>query len=88
MLLRTSTTTAPWTVVEGNDKLWERVKSLDTVNELLEASLGPLPSPTPSSSKKSSQEEEEELNEPPLRGRLSPRGYQARGSLGQQKLLW
>jgi polyphosphate kinase 2 (PPK2 family) len=33
MLLKTSTATAPWTIVEGNDKWWARVKVLRTVAE-------------------------------------------------------
>jgi polyphosphate kinase 2 (PPK2 family) len=41
MLLKTSTASAPWTVVEGNDKLWERVKTLETINDLLESALTP-----------------------------------------------
>ncbi len=36
MLMKTSTAQAPWTVVEGNDKRWARVKSLETVVEALE----------------------------------------------------
>ena len=35
MLVRTSTADAPWTVIEGNDKYWARVKSLATLVELL-----------------------------------------------------
>jgi len=31
MLQRTSPPKAPWTVIEGNDKLWARIKTLDTV---------------------------------------------------------
>ena len=35
MLLKTSTVTAPWTVVEGNSKWYARVKVLETlVNKL------------------------------------------------------
>jgi polyphosphate kinase 2 (PPK2 family) len=56
MLLKTSTATARWTVVEGNDKLWERVKSLQTVNELLDSALDRAPDgpdqPSGKSSKK------------------------------------
>jgi polyphosphate kinase 2 (PPK2 family) len=33
MLLKTSTPRAPWTVVEGNDKLFARVKVLETVTK-------------------------------------------------------
>ena len=40
MLRKTSTLTAPWTIVEGNDKLWARVKTQETLVEALEASLG------------------------------------------------
>jgi hypothetical protein len=44
MLLRTSTISAPWTIVEGNDKLWARVKALRTLVELLSKELdyGPV----------------------------------------------
>ncbi len=34
MLLKTSTITAPWTIVEGNDKWWARVKTLRTLVEV------------------------------------------------------
>jgi polyphosphate kinase 2 (PPK2 family) len=38
MLLKTSTVTAPWTIVEGNDKWFARVKTLQTlINTLSEA---------------------------------------------------
>lgn len=39
MLVRTSTTYAPWIVVEGNDKYYARVKVLRTVVEALEAKI-------------------------------------------------
>ena len=39
MLLKTSTLTAPWTVVEGNDKWWARVKTLSTVVDTLSREL-------------------------------------------------
>ncbi len=39
MLLKTSTITAPWTIVEGNDKLWARVKTLTTIVETLSREL-------------------------------------------------
>ncbi len=35
MLLRTSTVTAPWTIVEGNDKNYARAKTLQTLTDLL-----------------------------------------------------
>jgi len=39
MLLKTSTVTAPWTIVEGNDKYWARVKVLATAVEALSKDL-------------------------------------------------
>ncbi len=47
MLLRTSTLTAPWTVVEGNDKWFARVKTLRTLVELLSRELDYQPSTPP-----------------------------------------
>jgi polyphosphate kinase 2 (PPK2 family) len=43
MLLRTSTRTAPWILIEGNDKYWARVKMLDTLTEALSKGLGYKP---------------------------------------------
>jgi len=40
MLRRTSTTNAPWTILEANDKLHARIKALKTVAAALEAGLG------------------------------------------------
>ncbi len=40
MLVKTSTRTAPWTLVEGNDKYWARVKVLSTLVKVLEDELG------------------------------------------------
>jgi polyphosphate kinase 2 (PPK2 family) len=39
MLLKTSTLTAPWTIVEGNDKYYARVKSLKTLVDVLSHEL-------------------------------------------------
>jgi len=39
MLVRTSTSYAPWTVVESNDKRYARVKVLETLVKLLEENL-------------------------------------------------
>jgi polyphosphate kinase 2 (PPK2 family) len=39
MLLKTSTISAPWTVVEGNCKWWARVKTLRTLVEALSQAL-------------------------------------------------
>ncbi len=43
MLLKTSTRTAPWTLVEGNDKYHARVKVLATLVDLLSKELGYKP---------------------------------------------
>jgi polyphosphate kinase 2 (PPK2 family) len=39
MLDRTDTSYAPWTVVEADDKLYARVKVLETVNAAIERGL-------------------------------------------------
>lgn len=39
MLVRTSTTYAPWTIVEGNDKYYARIKVLETVVHAMEKRL-------------------------------------------------
>lgn len=39
MVNRTSTSTAPWTLIEANDKSFARVKILRTICERLEAAL-------------------------------------------------
>ena len=41
MLQKTSTVTAPWTIIEGNDKYWERVKTQQTVIDALAPALEP-----------------------------------------------
>jgi len=39
MLVRTSTTYAPWTIIEGNSKYFARVKVLETVVEAMEEKI-------------------------------------------------
>ncbi len=46
MVERTSTHDSPWTLVEGNCKLFARLKVLRTVAEALEGALGPEPKKT------------------------------------------
>ena len=41
MLVKTSTLYAPWTVIEGNDKPYARVKALEVTVRTLEQELGP-----------------------------------------------
>ena len=43
MLVRTSTKTAPWTLVEGNDKYWARAKVLARLVEILSEELNYQP---------------------------------------------
>jgi polyphosphate kinase 2 (PPK2 family) len=40
MVDRTSTEYAPWTLIEGNDKRFARLKILTTLCDRLEAALG------------------------------------------------
>lgn len=47
MLVRTSTLTAPWTVVEGNNKWFARVKTLRTLVETLSQALDYEPAEPP-----------------------------------------
>ncbi len=39
MLVKTSTTTAPWTLIEGNDKYWARAKILTKLVKILSAGM-------------------------------------------------
>jgi polyphosphate:AMP phosphotransferase len=40
VLQNTSTTYAPWTIVEANDKLWARIRTLRAIVEAIETGLG------------------------------------------------
>ncbi len=40
MLVKTSTATAPWTLIEGNDKYWARTKVLAKLVKILSTELG------------------------------------------------
>jgi polyphosphate kinase 2 (PPK2 family) len=40
MIMRTSTSYAPWVVVEGNSKLYARIKVLETVIKAIKERLG------------------------------------------------
>ncbi len=52
MLLKTSTRTAPWTIVEGNDKLYARIKTLQTLVETLTKELDYSAAGSPKKGKK------------------------------------
>jgi polyphosphate kinase 2 (PPK2 family) len=43
MLVKTSTATAPWTLVEGNDKYWARTRVLAKLVKVLSAEMGHQP---------------------------------------------
>jgi AMP-polyphosphate phosphotransferase len=43
MLVKTSTRTAPWNLIEGNDKYWARVKTLTRLVESLSKALNYVP---------------------------------------------
>jgi hypothetical protein len=47
MLLKTSTITAPWSIIEGNSKYYARAKALKTVVETLEHELEPFDETAP-----------------------------------------
>jgi polyphosphate kinase 2 (PPK2 family) len=59
MLLKTSTLTAPWTIVEGNCKWYARVKTLKTLVDLLTNELNYIP-PDPVSKAEPETEEKKE----------------------------
>jgi len=61
MLLRTSTATAPWTIVEGNDKWFARVKTLRTLVEVLSKELDYQPSAPQVASIQSQSKESDEM---------------------------
>lgn len=61
MLLRTSTATAPWTIVEGNDKWFARVKTLRTLVEVLSKELDYQPSEPQVASIQSQSKESDEM---------------------------
>jgi polyphosphate kinase 2 (PPK2 family) len=54
MVLKTSTVSAPWTLVEGNDKAWARVKVLKTLVDVLSRELSYKPQDPLDSKKKES----------------------------------
>jgi len=56
MILKTSTLTAPWTIVEGNCKWYARVKALRTLVEVLSEELDYVP-PDPMAQKEPEKEE-------------------------------
>ena len=64
MLLKTSTITAPWTIVEGNDKWYSRVKTLKTIVDVLSHELDYAP-PEPAVKTKKTAEKARQAGEKP-----------------------
>jgi polyphosphate kinase 2 (PPK2 family) len=66
MLVKTSTRTAPWCLVEGNDKYWARTRVLSRLVEILSAELGYEPAdPLKNRSKKSERKQKSGKKAPP-----------------------
>jgi polyphosphate kinase 2 (PPK2 family) len=63
MLLRTSTATAPWTIVEGNDKWYARVKALGTLVDVLSKELNYQPAEPPIKGAKSKKGKDDTASE-------------------------
>jgi len=72
MLLKTSTVTAPWTIIEGTDKSWARVKVLRTVVDTLSKELDFQPdvlSATPEKGPQKRQKKPEKAQSEPAKDR-------------------
>ncbi len=75
MLLRTNTVTAPWTIVESDDKRYARVKTLQTLVELLKRELNYEPEDLLRTSQAELQEQLYGLFEPPADGEPAPSSF-------------
>jgi AMP-polyphosphate phosphotransferase len=88
MLLKTSTLSAPWTIVEGNDKWWARVKILKTIVDDLSHELKTEPAILHANAengngkpaKKHGKEKKAEMAEP-----TTPAGGSGNGEKGAKK---
>ena len=76
MLLRTSTATAPWTIVEGNDKWYARVKALGTLVNGLSEELNHQPAEPPIKGTKSQKKEDttKKENKSKKKGKVKRKG--------------
>jgi AMP-polyphosphate phosphotransferase len=89
MLLKTSTVTAPWTIVEGTDKAWARVKVLKTVVDTLSKELDfqpdilvaapekGKPKPTKAKTEPAKAKAESPKDRPPASAAVSPSGSES-----------
>jgi polyphosphate kinase 2 (PPK2 family) len=81
MLLRTSTLTAPWTIVEGNDKWYARVKALRTLVEVLSKELGYQPLEPPVRGAQATKGEEDVAK----KGKKDKKGKKGKGKKKKKK---
>ena len=82
MLLKTSTLTAPWTIVEGNCKWYARIKALRTLVDLLTQELEYIP---PDPVAKATQEEEETKKGKKKKKSKKDKGDEKKPSKGRKK---
>ena len=75
MLVKTSTSTAPWWLVEGNDKYWARAKVLSRLVQILSTELEHEPADPLRRGKKKGRKKLQA-------GRGDPRRWSLRGLLG------
>ena len=55
MVLKTSTRTAPWSIIEGNDKLWARIRTQEVLIDAITTNLDPESPTKPDRPKKDKQ---------------------------------
>jgi polyphosphate kinase 2 (PPK2 family) len=73
MLLKTSTLSAPWTIVEAEDESWAQIKVLHTVVEAFSEALGVTPGSSATGSIQESREKTEGTVEVEKRGKAKAR---------------
>ena len=81
MLLRTSTLTAPWTIVEGNNKWFARVKALRTLVGVLSKELNYQPS-DPQTAGPQPEKGESDMAK---KGKKGKKGKKKKGGKGKKK---
>ncbi len=73
MLLKTSTLTAPWTIVEGDCKWWARIRTLRTLVDALTHELDYVP-PDPMGQEETASDQEGESKKGKGKGKTSGKG--------------
>ena len=84
MLLKTSTLTAPWTIVEGNCKWYARVKALKTLVDVLSRELDYIPT-DPVAKLSEDQEKEEKAKDKKKKGKKGKKKKGKSGKSGKKK---